>query len=70
MTRINQKIQSHLTELQDRQHRKNNLVFFNIEKSSSDDVEERQHHDMTAAQEGISSEINMDTQMSKPVEKI
>ena len=60
-------VNNNLTELRDRESRKENLVLFNIPESTSDDTENRKLYDIAQTSELLESELNVQTQVANPV---
>jgi len=59
-------VDENVAELREHERRKNNIIVFNIEESSKDDGEERKQDDKAAVHD-ILFELNIATELSKPV---
>lgn len=60
-------VNENLTELRDRESRKENLVLFNIPESTSDDTDSRKLYDIAETTELLESELNVQTEVANPV---
>jgi len=60
-------ISDSVSELRDREARKNNLVIFNIPESSNDDAEDRKLHDISTVIELFDFELDIQTTATNPV---
>ena len=56
-----------VSELRDREARKDNLVFFNIPESNNDDAENRKLHDISTVIELFDTEFDIQTTATNPV---
>jgi len=60
-------VSENLSELRDRESRKENLVLFNIPESTSDDTDSRKLYDIAQTTELLESELNVQTEVANPV---
>ena len=60
-------VNDNLSELREREARKENLIIFNIPESTCEDTDNRKLYDVTQATELIESELNVPTGVGNPV---
>ena len=65
-TAPNNTVDDNVTELQERERRKNNLVVFNMPEADSEDREERKLYDVESIAE-LLRELNIQSEVSRPV---
>jgi hypothetical protein len=60
-------IEININEMRDRERRKTNIILFNVAESTTDDTETRKQHDADEVSCMLSTELNIQTVVDKPV---
>jgi hypothetical protein len=65
--KLNHMVDKNIIEQKSRERRKENIVVFNIEESTSDDVEDRKLYDLSEADRLLSNELSIGATVTNPV---